>query len=193
MLSLFIVGLLISCKVNEQYAAAAQEKKVTTVVAGIYLILIAILKRDSINNELISCLFWPSIVLAAHADSCTKEIFDFTYFPAALAGTYQAIRNWNIFVRSIPELMIFILFQWLLCRLFRFQYGESDSLAFMVCAFYMTAAGSWSGLQQYLVFMLEVFIVLAIVQGCRKNITKKGNLKEPVALIPYIAGILLFW
>lgn len=84
------------------------------------------------------------------------------------------------------ELLIFILLQELFfCRL----YGRADCHAFSVCAFLENVMGM--GMQMYLLHMLFAFLLLALVQGVGGNIGTNGNLKQPVAFLPYIT--LTFW
>lgn len=95
-------------------------------------------------------------------------------------------------VKEIPwELILFILLQELFfCRM----YGRADCHAFSVCA--MVEAAWGMNMQVYLIHMLLAFVLLAVVQGIGRNIGRNGNLKQPVAFLPYITlsfwGVILF-
>lgn len=64
-------------------------------------------------------------------------------------------------------------------------YGRADCHAFFCCAVILTAYGG--GWETYLWHMLHTFLLLAIVQLCKKNVNARGNLKKPVPLVPYAA------
>lgn len=86
-----------------------------------------------------------------------------------------------------------ILFALLQYTLFIRMYGKADGMAFCICALYL--AGKGIGLEGYLYHMFLSFLMLTIVQLCRKNVSIKGKLKEPVALYPYITTTfcVLWW
>lgn len=86
------------------------------------------------------------------------------------------------------SLAVFGLIQWLI---FMKMYGAGDGLVFLVCAVYESRFGN--GLSTYLLHMATVFGVLGVIQGLRHNINRKGNLKKPVALVPYIAVTVWFF
>lgn len=79
------------------------------------------------------------------------------------------------------ELMIFTLLQQVL---FSHVYGRADSHAFCVCAMAFTIFGG--GFAECVVHMAISFLLLCIIQVYRKNVTVKGKLKVPVAMVPYI-------
>jgi len=124
------------------------------------------------------------LVTASITDRQTKMVHDFLHLAGGLAGVALLIYRWpgqEVF----REAVIFIGLQMLL---FRKLYGTADCLVFSVCALYLAAEGK--NLMTYLLHMSATFLLLAVVQACRKNINRKGNLKEPVALVPYIAATL---
>jgi len=124
------------------------------------------------------------LVTASITDRQTKMVHDFLHLAGGLAGVALLIYRWpgqEVF----REAVIFIGLQMLL---FRKLYGTADCLVFSVCALYLAAEGK--DLMTYLLHMSATFLLLAVVQACRKNINRKGNLKEPVALVPYIAATL---
>ncbi len=80
------------------------------------------------------------------------------------------------------SLIMFCMIQYLV---FRHMYGAADVAVFMICALFFTAEGR--DMEAYLLHMAIAFFLLGIVQAFRGNISKQGNLKVPVALVPYIA------
>lgn len=169
-----------SLQIDQEFAAAAKQRKKTAAAAAGYLLLSACLKGGTASDG----FFWGSLALAAYSDQLTKEVRDFCYLPAVISSFAGAVQAGA--AENIPDAVLFAFLQWLLFRRF---YGESDCLAFSVCALYM--AGNQRGFLDYLVLMAAAFLLLAAVQGARRNINKKGNLKQPVALIPYIAAAML--
>lgn len=87
------------------------------------------------------------------------------------------------------SLLLFAVIQYLL---FMRMYGKADGMGYCICAFYLSGKGY--GLEGYLYQMLIGFFLLALVQLLRGNITRRGNLQQPVALFPYITiGFLIMW
>lgn len=128
-------------------------------------------------------VFWITLLIAVISDFRTKEVYDLVFWISAFAGIPSLFSGSG---QNLAGLGIFLALQLLLFRRF---YGGADCLAFSVCAQYITIHGG--GLTEYLIHMLFTFILLAMVQLGRRNISRKGNLKEPVALIPYIAAAML--
>ncbi len=79
------------------------------------------------------------------------------------------------------ELSVFLILQLIF---FCHMYGKADCYAFCVCA--MAEASLGMGLKEYLVHMLFAVSFLFYVQLVRHNIAADGNLKTPVAFLPYI-------
>ncbi|MCR5754224.1 MAG: hypothetical protein K6G30_05345, partial [Acetatifactor sp.] len=90
-------------------------------------------------------------------------------------------------INRILQLVIVILLQefWF-CRF----YGRADCHAFSYCAILETTFGC--GMMGYLMQMSIAFLLLFFVQLCRRNINMHGNLKNPVAFLPYISISFLF-
>ncbi len=134
-------------------------------------------------------LFWASMALAAYSDYCTLQVWDFVYLPAVIAGILRVVFS-RLTAEVFGDLLFFIGFQWLVMRvLFRGRYGESDCIAFSVCALYL--AGKGGTLLQYTVHMAIAYILLGLIQAFKGNINKHGNLKKNTAFIPYIAAAML--
>lgn len=133
-------------------------------------------------SALAACMIAASVM---DLESCM--VYNYVWW----AATVVAILLMGIGVREIPwELILFILLQEMLfCRM----YGRADCHAFSICAMAETALGM--NMQAYLLHMLLAFVLLAVVQGINRNIGRNGNLKQPVAFLPYITisfyGIIL--
>ena len=144
---------------------------------------------ESITLGILEVFFWSGLVTAAYSDFLTREVYDLVYFPAITAGLLElVILQVPLPILTVIEILQFTLIQWFV---FRFFYGEADCFIFITCAIYLAALGG--GFLEFMLLMAGTFLLLAIIQAFRKNINKKGNLKEPVALIPYIAFIMLFF
>lgn len=86
------------------------------------------------------------------------------------------------------EPVFFVLLQQFLFARF---YGRADCHAFSVCSGLLFALGY--RIMDYLIHMLLVFAMLLLVQLVKGNVQRNGQLKKPVALIPYITTALLIW
>lgn len=184
MLCVFLIEWKLIKMLDADYRNLSKEKEF--LIATAYMILTAFWGQKSILQDMLSCFFWSSIALAAYCDYCTHYIPDLVYFPAIIAGVIKFMGC--ITVGAVIELLIFCLLQLILFRRF---YGESDCIAFSVCALYISASGK--GLSEHIYLMAVTYILLAVVQGVRRNINRRGNLKEPVALLPYIAAAMLLY
>lgn len=181
-LGIFTGGLRAAIAADPDYAAG-KIKRNPVIAAIIYMVMAACtIRKGSPAEELWDSLFWSSLALAAFCDFTTTEIYDFCFLPAAISGCALLIFN---SLHGVRGLIIFGAAQLLI---FRKLYGGADCLAFFFCAAYITACGG--GLTDCFLLMLYVFIILALVQLAKGNV-KKGNLKECVPLIPYIAAVML--
>ena len=133
---------------------------------------------------LVSCLLW-----ACYQDQKTRRVYNVTWWIAGPAAVGLCLLQWEQ-MGSLYEYCIFALLQ-----LFFFgrTYGKADSYAFLTCGICIVSVGG--GLQEELLHMLIAYFLLGVVQGIRKNVASNGNLKEPVAFLPYItlAFFFLLW
>lgn len=83
----------------------------------------------------------------------------------------------------------FICFLFLQRFLFDRFYGRADVYAFCACGLLESVFGI--GLLGYLLHMAGAFLLLAVVQGVKRNIGTNGNLKRAVPFLPYI--VFSFW
>ena len=129
-----------------------------------------------------------SLLLAAWIDHYIQLIPDMVYVPGLAGGIVWLIYS-NPGEDIVINLLIFVAIQMFI---FRRLYGGSDCLAYILCAMYL--AGCGKDLTDYLLFMLLAVGLELIVQLKNNNINiKEGKLKQPKALIPYIAAAMLVW
>jgi len=120
------------------------------------------------------------LLVAAIQDIQCCEVYDILHIlvmPAGIPVLVQAD------CQQLIALLLFVILQY---GLFMRFYGAADGYAFMVCAVYLTGEGR--GILIYLLHMFSAFLLLAIVQGSKGNINRKGNLRKEVPFLPYIAA-----
>ncbi|MFI3238267.1 MAG: hypothetical protein R3Y47_09630 [Lachnospiraceae bacterium] len=156
---------------------------VTSILVGIALSLSE--ADTNYGITLYQSIFFAYILVCAYIDYQTKKVYDFMHVLPAMLGIAYCLQSHT--EHNLVELAIFIGLQ---LFLFSRMYGFGDCLVFSVCAIYITV---FQGeLMEYLYLMSITFIVLALVQWKRRNINRQGNLKEAVALVPYI-GAAMVW
>lgn len=112
---------------------------------------------------------------------------------------------WGVFLLVTPGIILYlckirfrcawgVVWQWILFVLLQYllfarMYGLADCHAFCSCAVLLAASGR--GITSMLVHMLCSIVLLGLVQWAKGNVNKRGNLKEPVAFIPYITVAFL--
>ena len=121
------------------------------------------------------------LAVAGVMDCRLKMISDFLHGMGLLSAGILAFCS-----HSEPEVwwsfLMFCLVQYLV---FRHMYGPADVIIFLICALFLAAQGR--KMEVYLIHMALTFVLLGVIQLLRRNISERGNLKEPVALVPYIA------
>ena len=86
-----------------------------------------------------------------------------------------------------PKLLLGLLLYGILqFAFFSRAYGKADCHAFLCCAIVLAAHGG--GWEDYLWHGLFTFLLLGIRQLQKGNVSARGNLKKPVALIPYVTA-----
>jgi hypothetical protein len=84
---------------------------------------------------------------------------------------------------ALPGLFLYGILQFVF---FSRAYGKADCHAFFCCAIVLAAhGGEW---KDYLWHGLFTFLLLGIRQLRKGNVNARGNLKKPVALIPYVTA-----
>ena len=160
-------------------------------IAFMYLSLLGSVMGDPDKEvmQLLQAYVLSSLILAAWIDHYIQLIPDIIYAPGLAGGILWLIYD-NPGVHIIINLIVFASIQILI---FRRLYGESDCLAYILCAVYLAGSGWGKKLTDYLLFMLLTVIIELVDQIRKKNILKNGRLKRPVPLIPYIAGAMLLY
>ncbi len=159
--------------------------------------------RKNIGSTMISlAVVAGCLCFACLTDSRCCLVYEFTWWIAGGAAVLLMLERyapgdigWNVpyigVIRNLTELCLFIVLQELFFSRF---YGRADCHAFVICGLVECALGL--GMMGYLFHMLWAFLCLAVVQLFRGNIGMRGNLKQPVAFLPYITfsfWVLLFW
>lgn len=148
-------------------------------------------------SRLLLALVVGCLLLACVTDVVMYQVYDFVWW---ISGAAAAMLLWaRLWVTNdvrnglgiLFGLTVFWIVQiWVFGRL----YGKADCYAFCVCAVAETGLGM--GLELIVTHMVFAFGMLVPVQFISKNITLRGNLKKPVAFIPYITAgfyLLLFF
>lgn len=120
------------------------------------------------------------LAVSTTMDILLKQVTDVVHYLGLLGGgilLLQAFPQSRVGV----ELIIYVVIQYIV---FRKMYGHADVVVFVLCALFFAATGR--GIDVYVGHMSLAFGMLALVQTFRRNIGRDGNLKQPVALVPYI-------
>lgn len=144
-------------------------------------------------EKLLWAVIGGSLLLACVTDSLICQVYNFTWwiFLAAALALLWCRRNALMESGFICSGMLggMLLFVGLQLLLGGHIYGCADSYAFCACALAETALGiSAAG---FLTHMLLAYLLLFAVQLLRRNLNRKGNLREPVPFLPYITAA--FW
>lgn len=148
-------------------------------------------------SRLLLALVMGCLLLACVTDVVMYQVYDFVWW---LSGAASAILLWKRLwvtddIRSGLGVLFGLTTFWLVQLLvFGRLYGKADSYAFCVCA--AAEAGLGMGPELIVTHMVFAFGMLVPVQFICKNITLRGNLKKPVAFVPYITAgfyLLLFF
>lgn len=132
------------------------------------------------------------LLFACATDCRTCRVYNVTWWISGAAAAVLLGRSgaWQL----LPELGFFCLLQ---LKLFSRMYGKADCYAFCVCA--AAGASEGFGCMEYLLHMALAFGILAAVQLGHRNLDRRGNLRQPVAFLPYITvafllqhGLVLF-
>ncbi len=120
------------------------------------------------------------LILCSVVDAVMEMVYDFCHYIGVVGGGLYLLYS-----RPAPPVLgaflLYVTIQWFI---FRTMYGPADVIAFIICAMYLAAEGRM--LLSCLMHMAVTFLLLGVVQGGKRNISSKGDLKHPVALLPYI-------
>lgn len=172
------------------FAAAALEGWIISGLAG----------GDCGCGKVLLSVMGGCLLLACVTDILFCQVYNFIWWPGLAAALAVTGRRCSLlcaareglpgictaFMDVFGSLLIFWMVQ---TFVFRRMYGRADYYAFCVCAAAETAEGM--GLAGFLGHMLLAYALLLPVQAVRRNIDRKGNLKQPVPFLPYITAS--FW
>ena len=134
------------------------------------------------------CLLGVYLAVSSVTDTELFQVYDVLQYIGVIGGV---IWLWH---QKPPagagiSLLLFALIQY---GVFMRMYGKADGMGYCVCSLYL--AGEGYGLEGFLYHMLAGFLVLTLAQLFRCNISTKGQLKQPIALFPYIlGGFMILW
>ena len=159
----------------------------------IYSTLVCALHVMEMN--VMSPVIWISLwflgiyfVVASVTDTLICQVYDILQYIGVIGG---GIWLWyqNPPADKGIALLVFSLMQY---GIFMRMYGNADGMGYCVCSLYLAGAGF--GLEGFLYQMLAGFLILTLVQLFCCNINTKGQLKQPIALFPYIiGGFMILW
>lgn len=133
-------------------------------------------------NTICLFLFSCCLLCAVLEDIKYQSVKRVVWWVGGVLGWLLCCSNGNTGSSLILEVFLFGILQF---GLFSRFYGKADCFAFVCCSLVLAAYGG--GLREYLLHMLLAISLLGGVQILRDNINTRGNLKRPVAFIPYIA------
>lgn len=152
------------------------------------------------DRELIClALFGGCLLFACITDAKKCVVFQFTWWMAGIIlGMWMVnqsvqyermdhIINLRMQIAwKLWELLVYILLQEFF---FARMYGRADCHGFALCAVaeYLCGINMWG----YVYHMAIALGILGVVQIHRRNVNRKGNLKQSVPFLPYIT--VAFW
>lgn len=145
-------------------------------------------KQGNYGMDISMLLLGIYLVTCTVTDGLICQVYDVMQYIGLIGGVF-----WLLLQKTECLLGVsLILFAFIQYFVFGRMYGKGDAMGYCICSLYLT--GKQMGLEGYLYHMFISFCLLVFIQIIRKNISRKGNLKEPVALYPYITtGFLVIW
>ncbi len=143
---------------------------------------LGMLFKEKQSHSLHSGVFCILLYLAVSTtmDILLKQVTDVVHYLGLLGGGILLLPGHQQTQVGV-ELITYVVIQYVI---FRKMYGHADVIGFVLCALFFSATGR--GIDVYVGHMSLAFGILALVQAFRRNIAGDGNLKQPVALFPYI-------
>ncbi len=182
---------------EEDWTIKRKERVILFGCSGINSFLVCHVSRmEGVAAFMLSVLA-GCLLFACITDGRACVVFQFTWWVAGAVGGGLLYRSYTtdctaLWTTDFPQeqrllsLLFYIVLQEVI---FCNAYGRADCHAFVVCALVGSAFGM--NFLGYLIHMILAFSGLAITQAFRHNINQKGNLKQPVAFLPYIT--ISFW
>lgn len=192
------IGIFLIQNLDEaDWTMEKKERAVLFGCCGINSVLICHISRMDAASTLLLSILAGCLLFACMTDYKTCMVFQFTWWIAGIMGgallyrslTTECMVLWSEDLQREQRLLSLLLYIVLQEVIFCKAYGRADCHAFVVCAIVENAFGM--NLLGCLVHMLLAFGALAITQAFHHNINRKGNLKQPVAFLPYIT--ISFW
>lgn len=137
-------------------------------------------------KEIFLLLFGVCLLRASLEDWKSKRVRRLNWWIAGSLGIGMIIGGGIPAYGILADLVCFGALQFLF---FSKMYGKADVYAFVCCSFVLASFGG--GMKDYLIHMLVSVIFLGVVQLKKGNIAGNGNLRHPVAFIPYISSAFL--
>ena len=134
----------------------------------------------------LTLVFWGCLLRAAWEDGKSQMVRRWLWWVAGSAGFLTLWLRRGEAPGAWIELVCYGALQFLF---FSKMYGRADCHAFFCCGIMTSAYGG--GMKEYLWHMLITFSYLGIIQIGKRNVTAGGNLRQPVALIPYVVPAYL--
>lgn len=134
-------------------------------------------------------LWYIYLLVCSVTDHLTCYVYNFTHYPALLAGILYWYTS-RVDKEAGGAILFYALVHGLL---FSKLFGRGDCLVFVISAFFLTR--TYDNAEWYLYHMALTFLLLGVVSFMKGNINKRGNLKRPAALVPYImtAAWIMGW
>ncbi len=183
----FVAELCVAWKYDKEWQEIwkARKQSISFRAFGVFCVLCSygILWRKDIASLFLMAVMMGSLLMATVTDYYSCGVHCFVWWIAGAAECIWILVKWqeNLRGMDILEVIIFCLLQEIL---FGRVYGRADCHAF--CAGALLLWNFEGRMSSFLIHMVVSFLLLAIVQAFRKNINNKGNLKQPVAFVPYI-------
>lgn len=127
-------------------------------------------------------IFGGFLLQAALEDHGTKTVRRYLWWGAGTAAFALLVL---LGPPGLPVLESLTIYAGLQFFFFSRMYGRADCHAFFCCGILLHAYGG--NLKTCLWHMLVTFFFLGVVQLFKKNVNGRGNLKVPVALVPYLS------
>lgn len=136
-----------------------------------------------IAEVFLTFIFCVYLFRAAVEDHRFCRVRRYLWWVAGSAGTGLLLLLRGMSPEALTGLFLYGILQFVF---FSRAYGKADCHAFFCCAIVLAAhGGEW---KDYLWHGLFTFLLLGIRQLRKGNVNASGNLKKPVALIPYVTA-----
>lgn len=176
-----------------------------SMLSGLCVSSVLQLQGEDNWKQLLLCIIGASFLMAAITDYATCNVYRFVWWITWAAGlglllqaaftetggitfplTALLTASEGIYRLHVKELLIFCLLQE---SVFDKLYGKADCHGFCAGALIICSFGG--DIKEFLLYMAVAFGLLFAVQAFKGNINRRGNLKIPVAFMPYITAA--FW